>query len=98
LIRRKTLTSEEEFEFWEETEVSRSQIWGRGWMLQQFMVQIPYLSHCQNTFVGGCIFLMKDDFFSFAIRVFSHEFFHLVWSKDWNNIPRLLFYPFQDNQ
>ena len=29
LIRRKTLTSEEEFEFWEETEI-RSQIWGIG--------------------------------------------------------------------
>ena len=32
LIRRKTLTSEEEFEFWEETEVRGSQIWGTGWM------------------------------------------------------------------
>jgi len=41
---------------------------------------------------------MKDDFFSFANRVFSQEFFHLVWLKYWNNIPRLLFYPFQDNQ
>ena len=30
LIRRKTLTSEEEFEFWEETEVRGSQIWGIG--------------------------------------------------------------------
>jgi hypothetical protein len=30
LIRRKTLTSEEEFEFWEEREVRGSQIWGRG--------------------------------------------------------------------
>ena len=28
LIRRKTLTSEEEFEFWEEMEVRGSQIWG----------------------------------------------------------------------
>jgi hypothetical protein len=28
LIRRKTLTSEEEFEFWEETEDRGSQIWG----------------------------------------------------------------------
>jgi hypothetical protein len=27
LIRRKTLNSEEEFEFWEETEVRGSQIW-----------------------------------------------------------------------
>jgi len=41
LIRRKTLTSEEEFEFWEETEVRRSQIWGIGWMFQQFIVHIP---------------------------------------------------------
>ena len=30
LIRRKTLTREEEFEFWEETEVRGSQIWGMG--------------------------------------------------------------------
>jgi len=36
--------------------------------------------------------------FSFANWVFSHEFFRLVWLKDWNNIPRLLFYSFQDNQ
>jgi hypothetical protein len=41
LIRRKTLTSEEEFEIWEETEVRGSQIWGIGWMFQQFIVQIP---------------------------------------------------------
>jgi len=39
---------------------------------------------------------MKDDFFPFANRVFSHKFFCLVWLKDWNNIPWLLFYPFQD--
>jgi hypothetical protein len=67
-------------------------------MFQQIIVQIPSFSHCQNTFVGGCIVLMKDDFFSFANRVFSRKFFHLVWLKDWNNIPRLLFYHFQDNQ
>jgi len=30
LIRRKTLASEEEFEFWEEIEVRGSQIWGIG--------------------------------------------------------------------
>jgi hypothetical protein len=41
LIRRKTLTSEEEFELWEETEVRGSQIYGIGWMFQQFIVQIP---------------------------------------------------------
>jgi len=41
LTRRKTLTSEEEFEFWEESEVRGSQIWGTGWMFQQFIVQIP---------------------------------------------------------
>ena len=41
---------------------------------------------------------MKDDFFSLANRVFSHEFFCLVWLKDWNNIPHLLFYSFQDNR
>jgi len=40
LIRRKTLTSEEEFEFWKEIEVRGSQIWGIGWMFQQFIVQI----------------------------------------------------------
>ena len=41
LIRRKTLTSEEAFEFWEETEVRGRQIWGIGWMFQRFIVQIP---------------------------------------------------------
>jgi hypothetical protein len=41
LIRRKMLTSEEEFQFWEETEVRGSQIWGIGWMFQQFIEQIP---------------------------------------------------------
>jgi hypothetical protein len=40
-ILRKMLTSEEEFEFWEETEVRGSQIWGIEWMFQQFIVQIP---------------------------------------------------------
>jgi hypothetical protein len=29
---RKTLTGEEEFEFWEEIEVTGSQIWGIGWL------------------------------------------------------------------
>ena len=41
LIRRKTLTSEEDFGFWEEMEVRGSQIRGIGWMFQQFVVQIP---------------------------------------------------------
>jgi hypothetical protein len=41
LIRRKTLTSEEEFEFWGEMEVGGSQIWGIVSMFQQFLVQIP---------------------------------------------------------
>jgi hypothetical protein len=41
LILRKTLTSEKEFEFWEETEVRGNQIWGIGWMFQQLIVQIP---------------------------------------------------------
>ena len=41
LIRRKTLTSEEQFEFWEEKEVRGSLIWGIGWMSQQFIVQLP---------------------------------------------------------
>ena len=41
LIRRKILTSKEEFEFWEETEVRGSQIWGLRWIFQQFVVQIP---------------------------------------------------------
>jgi hypothetical protein len=34
---------------------------------------------------------MKD-FFAFANLVFSHDFFRLVWLKDWNNIPRLFFF------
>jgi hypothetical protein len=29
---------------------------------------------------------------------FLMYFFYLVWLKDWNNIPQLLFYSFQDNQ
>jgi len=41
LVRRTTLTSEEEFQFWEDTEVRGTQIWGIGWMFQQFIVQIP---------------------------------------------------------
>ena len=41
LFRRKMLTSEEDFEFWEETEVRGSQIWGLRWIFQQFVVQIP---------------------------------------------------------
>ena len=41
LIRRKTLTSQKDFVFWEETEVRGSQIWGTGWMFQQLVVQTP---------------------------------------------------------
>jgi hypothetical protein len=40
LFRRKTLTSVDDFVFWEEIEIRRSQIWGMGWMFQQFIVQI----------------------------------------------------------
>jgi len=40
LIRRKTLTNEEEFEFREEIEVRGGQIWRKGWMFQQFIEQI----------------------------------------------------------
>jgi len=98
LIRRKTLTSEEELEFWEEIGVRESQIWGIVWMFQQFIVQIFYFSHCQNTFVGGCIALMKDDFFFFCKPGLFPRIFCLVWLKDLNNIPRLLFYRFQDYQ
>ena len=39
LVRRKPLTSEEDFEFWEETEVRGSQIWEIGWKFQQFKVR-----------------------------------------------------------
>jgi hypothetical protein len=68
-------------------------------MFQQFMVQIPLFSHCQHTFVGGCIVLVKDDFFLLQTGSFLMNFFFcLFWLKDWNNIPWLLFYPFQDNQ
>jgi hypothetical protein len=45
-------------EIWEKAEVRGSQIWGIGWMFQQFVVQIPLFSYCQNTFVGECIVLM----------------------------------------
>ena len=41
LIRRKTLTSEKDLEFWEEIEIRGSQIWGIRWMFQQFIVRIP---------------------------------------------------------
>ena len=41
LIRGKMLTSEKEFEFWEKIKVRGGQIWGIGWMFQQFIVQIP---------------------------------------------------------
>ena len=42
---------------------------------------------------------MKDDFFfSFVNRVLPLDFFGLVWLKDRNNIPRLLFHPFYANQ
>jgi len=42
LIRKKTLTREEEFEFWEEIDISGSQNWGMGWMFQHLIVQMPY--------------------------------------------------------
>jgi len=41
---------------------------------------------------------MKDDFFLLETGSFLTNFFRLVRLKDWNNIPQLLFYPFQDNQ
>jgi hypothetical protein len=39
----------------------------------------------------------KTIFFFCKPGLFSRTF-RLVWLKEWNNIPRLLFYPFQDNQ
>jgi hypothetical protein len=48
--------------------------------------------------VGGRIVLMKDDLFLFQTGSFLTNFVRLVWLKDWNNIPQLLFYAFQDNQ
>jgi hypothetical protein len=44
-------------------EVGGSQIWGTGWMFQQFIMQIPRFSHCQNTCVGRCTVVMNDFFF-----------------------------------
>jgi len=41
---------------------------------------------------------MKDDFFLLQTGSFLMSFFCLVWLKDWNNIPQLLFYPFEDNK
>jgi len=55
LIRREMLTSEEEFEFWEETEVTGSQIWEIGWMFQQFMVQIPYFPIAKTLLWAGAL-------------------------------------------
>jgi hypothetical protein len=44
-------------------------------MFQQFVVHIPKFSHCQNTFVGGCIVLMKDDFLLLQTGSFLTNFF-----------------------
>jgi hypothetical protein len=37
-------------------------------------------------------------FFLLQAGSFLTNFFRLAWLKDWNNIPRLLFYPLQDNE
>jgi hypothetical protein len=52
LIRRKTLTGEEEFEFWEELEVGWSQIWGIGWMFQEFHSADPLIFPLPKHFCG----------------------------------------------
>jgi hypothetical protein len=40
LIQSKTLTSEEEFDTWEEKKVRGSQIWGIGWILSLFITAV----------------------------------------------------------
>ena len=52
LIRRKTLTNEEEFEFWEEIEVRGRQNWGIGWMFQKFIVADPLIFPLPKHFCG----------------------------------------------
>jgi len=80
LIRRKTLTREEEFEFWEEREVRGGQIWRTGGCFNN--------SKCRSlnfpitkTLVGGCVVMMKDDFFLQPGSSLA-KFFRLVCLKD----------------
>jgi hypothetical protein len=55
VIKKKTLTSEEEFEFWEEIEVRGSQIWGKVWMFQQFTLQLSYFSIAKTLLWAGAL-------------------------------------------
>jgi len=94
LIRRKTLTSEEEFGFLGRDRSQREPNLGKR-------VDVPTV-HSADTlifplpkhFCGRVHCPDERWFFSFANRVFSHEFFRLVWLKDWNNIPPVIVLPF----
>jgi len=52
LIRRKTLTSEEEFEFWEEREVRGSQIWGKRVDVPKIRTADPLIFPLPKHFCG----------------------------------------------
>ena len=74
LIRKKTLTSKEEFEFWEEIEVESEPNLGNRVNLPTIHSADPLIFPLPKQFVGGCIVLMKDDFFFCKPGLFSRIF------------------------
>jgi hypothetical protein len=97
LIQRKTLTSEEEFELGRDRSQREPNL-GKRVDVPTIYSAASLIFPLPKHFCGWVHCPDERQFFSSAKRVFSHEFFHLVWLKDWNNIPQLLFYAFQDNQ
>ena len=89
LIRRKTLNSEEEFEFGEER-IQREPNLGNRVDVPTIHSADPLIFPFPKHFCGRVHCPDEIWFFSFANRVFSHEFFRLVWLKGWNNTSILL--------
>jgi hypothetical protein len=69
------LTSEEEFQFWEKTEVRGSQILGNSVDVPTIHSADPLIFLLPNYFVGGFMVLMRDDFFLLQTGPFLMNFF-----------------------
>lgn len=57
-------------------EISRTQIWGIGWLFQKFVIQILQFVHYQHTIKGWCVVLMEEVYF--LSSVLCHGFLHLA--------------------
>jgi hypothetical protein len=97
LIRRKTLTSEEVWVLGRDISQRKSNLENRV-DVPAIHSADPLIFPLPKHFCGQVHCPDERWFFLLQTGSFLSIFFRLVWLKDLNNIPRLLIYPFQDNQ